>query len=61
MWTSWNPLYPSQQEIKEAICRHGSVISAVKSTAGFKSWGRDPAKLSTTSTGKRPSCPRTMW
>ncbi|RQW85299.1 MAG: hypothetical protein EHM79_12085 [Geobacter sp.] len=40
-----NPLYPSRREIKEAICRHGAVISAVKSTSAFKSRGHDPSRL----------------
>jgi C1A family cysteine protease len=34
-----NPLYPSKQELKEAICRHGSVISCFTTTDKFHSNG----------------------
>jgi hypothetical protein len=34
-----NPLYPSKYEIKQAICRHGSVLSAMKWTDKFKKSG----------------------
>lgn len=40
-----NPLYPSRQEIKEAICRHGSVISAMKGTDSFRNQGHDLARI----------------
>jgi hypothetical protein len=32
-----NPLYPSRRELKEAICNHGSVVSAMKVTDRFRS------------------------
>lgn len=41
-----NPLYPSKHEIKEAICRHGSVISAMKTTPPFKHKGHSDATRS---------------
>jgi hypothetical protein len=40
-----NPLYPSKREIKEAICRHGSAISAIKATDSFKKQGHDLARI----------------
>jgi hypothetical protein len=40
-----NPLYPSNKEIKEAICRHGSVITAIKSTSSFQNDGHDLNKI----------------
>jgi C1A family cysteine protease len=38
-----NPLYPSRQDLKEAICRHGSVISCMTTTDKFHrdGWGTD--------------------
>jgi hypothetical protein len=34
-----NPLYPSRGEIKRAVCNHGAVISAMKTTEKFKNDG----------------------
>ncbi len=36
-----NPLYPSNKEIKQAICKYGAVISCLKTTDKFKKsgWG----------------------
>ncbi len=34
-----NPLYPSRNEIKAAVCNHGAVVTAMKTTDNFKNDG----------------------
>jgi len=41
MSTKQTPLYPSKNEIKQAICRHGSVISAIRASDKFRASGEE--------------------
>lgn len=40
-----SPLTPSRDQIKRAICQHGSVLSAMRVTDGFRASGYPPAPI----------------
>lgn len=52
-----NPLYPSRKEIKEAVCRHGAVISCMKTTEKFHNDGNGTAEQRNSIATEKPLLP----